>query len=71
MSSYVAGSIKSSGEKTSRIYQHILMSLISKSYENSLSNTKRKVLNFVSFQHLIESNSVVEAQNRKVYPVEW
>ena len=68
VSSYIAGSIKSSGENTSHISQHVKKSLTTKSQENQTLGGKFKDLPLL---HLVQSNSVVEAQYRKEYLVEW
>ena len=40
-------------------------------HKKILSQTPRGKCEYLSFPHLMESNSVVEAQHRKVHPVEW
>ena len=67
MSSYAAGSIKSSGEKTSQIFKGLLLLNPTK----ILSQTLRGICENSPYRHLMESDSVVEDEYRNVYLVEW
>ena len=70
MISYVAGSTMSRGEDIQNLPACLMVSHYQTLRKFSSQILRRKCKD-LQFRHLMESNSVVEAQHRKVYLVEW